>query len=344
MDDRTRPDTNVVLLRRKGDPSEAERERLASTIFAEPDDIATFSRGNLVPPRPDTREADEKLAPSADPFFDRVEQASKPDGTQPADLAQGGESTDAYFDRLAAQRPAEMSASGAPAPAVTPMPGSALLPAELARPSRHQGRLRGRLVPSAVDMRPWSALRRPRFAWLLSSAVLGVLAAVIAGIAVINASGSPGTEPPQSQREARANSLESLRPGVLSASADPFGATALVYRSVSRVRGPHPANAGRPRSRRAGTQTSARAQTSVNHRVVAATYTPAQRTSSSAGATTETQSSSATGSTTPATPPVTPTHYTSSSNSGSNSGSSSSTPSKAALKSLVTGAGTCSCR
>jgi hypothetical protein len=41
MDDRNRPDTNVVLLRRKGDPSEAERERVASTIFAEPDDIAT---------------------------------------------------------------------------------------------------------------------------------------------------------------------------------------------------------------------------------------------------------------------------------------------------------------
>ena len=64
MDDRTRPDTNVVLLRRKGDPSEAERERVASTIFAEPDDIATFSRGNLVPPRPDTRDDAEEAAPS----------------------------------------------------------------------------------------------------------------------------------------------------------------------------------------------------------------------------------------------------------------------------------------
>ena len=52
MDGRDQPDTNVVRIRRRGDPSEAERRRLASTIFAEPDDVATFSRGNLVPPRP----------------------------------------------------------------------------------------------------------------------------------------------------------------------------------------------------------------------------------------------------------------------------------------------------
>src|ERR1700758_1299625 len=103
MDDRNRPDTNVVLLRRKGDPSEAERERVASTIFAEPDDIATFSRGNLVPPRPDTRDEDTHLAPSSDPFFDRDQDASKPYGMHPADLADARESTDAYFDRLATQ-------------------------------------------------------------------------------------------------------------------------------------------------------------------------------------------------------------------------------------------------
>jgi hypothetical protein len=109
MDDRTRPDTNVVLLRRKGDPSEAERERVASTIFAEPDDIATFSRGNLVPPRPNTRDDAQELAPSSDPFFDRLQEASRTDGTHPADLADDGESADAYFDRLATQTPAEMS-------------------------------------------------------------------------------------------------------------------------------------------------------------------------------------------------------------------------------------------
>jgi hypothetical protein len=83
MDDRTRPDTNVVLLRRKGDPSEAERERVASTILAEPDDIATFSRGNLVPPRADTRDEAEEPAPSPDPFFDRFQETSE-SASQPA--------------------------------------------------------------------------------------------------------------------------------------------------------------------------------------------------------------------------------------------------------------------
>ena len=124
-----------------------------------------------------------------------------------------------------------MSTSGAPAPAVTPMPGSALLPAELAGPSRHHGRLRGRLIPPALAMRPWAALRRSRFAWLLSTATLGALAALVAGIAVIGESGSPGSEQQQSQREASASSLEPLKPGVLAASANPFSATALVHRS-----------------------------------------------------------------------------------------------------------------
>jgi hypothetical protein len=117
MDDRTRPDTNVVLLRRQGDPSEAERERVASTIFAEPDDVATFSRGNLVPPRADARDANDEPAPSADPFFDRLQAPSNTDETQRTELADDSESTDAYFDRLATQTPAEMSTSGAPSPA-----------------------------------------------------------------------------------------------------------------------------------------------------------------------------------------------------------------------------------
>ena len=134
MDGRDQPDTKVVRIRRRGDPSEAERRRLASTIFAEPDDVATFSRGNLVPPRPNARDANEELAPSSDPFFDRLPAESKTDGTPRTDLPDP-ESADAYFDRLATQSPAEMSTNGAPALAVTPMPGSALLPAELARPS-----------------------------------------------------------------------------------------------------------------------------------------------------------------------------------------------------------------
>lgn len=51
MDNRKLPDTNVVRLRRNGDPSNEERQRLASTIFAEQDEVGTFSRGNFCPSR-----------------------------------------------------------------------------------------------------------------------------------------------------------------------------------------------------------------------------------------------------------------------------------------------------
>jgi len=143
---------DVVLLRRKGDPSEAERERVASTIFADPDDVATFSRGNLVPPRPDTRDANE-AAPPSDPFFDRLHQPSKAGGTQRTELAEDGESTDAYFDRLVSQSPAEMTAGGTPTPAASPMPGSAQLSTDLARPTRRRDRQRRRLIASALTVR-----------------------------------------------------------------------------------------------------------------------------------------------------------------------------------------------
>ncbi|HUA47506.1 MAG TPA: hypothetical protein VMA77_19880 [Solirubrobacteraceae bacterium] len=340
MDDRNRPDTNVVLLRRKGDPSEAERERVASTIFAEPDDIATFSRGNLVPPRPDTRDDAAQPAPSPDPFFDRVQETPGSDGTRPADPADGGESTDAYFDRLVTQTPAEMSPNGGAASTVTPMPGSAQLPAEIARPGGHNGRLRRRLDPPALAIRPPAALRRPRFAWLLSAATIAVLAALVAGIAAIGDSGSPGTEQQQSQREASANSLEPLRPDLLTASANPFAVTALLHRSVTHGRRARPSNSGRPRNHRPGATISSPAHTPVDHRVVTARYTAARDTLTSPAATPNTQSNSATGST----PPASPTHYTNSSNSGSSSGSGSASPSQATLRSLVTGAGTCGCQ
>jgi hypothetical protein len=340
MDDRTRPDTNVVLLRRKGDPSEAERERVASTIFAEPDDIATFSRGNLVPPRPDTRDDAGEPAPSPDPFFDRLQETSESDGTQPADQADDGESTDAYFDRLATQTPAEMSTTGAPAPAVRPMPGSAQLPAKLPGPSRHHGRLRGRLDPSALAIRPWAALRRSRFAWLLSAATLVALAALVAGIAAIGESGAPGTEQQQSQREAGASSLAPLMPGILAASANPFAVTTLVHRSVTHGGRARPSNSGRPKDRRPNATTSAPVHTAVDHRVVTARYMSVRDTSTSLAVTPDVQSSSATGSR----PPGSPTHYTNSSNSGSSSSSGSGSPSRATLRSLVTGAGTCGCQ
>ena len=221
-----------------------------------------------------------------------------------------------------------MSTSGAPAPAVTPMPGSALLPAELARPSRHHGRLRGRLIPSALAIRPWAALRRSRFAWLLSTATLGALAALVAGIAVIGESGSPGSEQQQSQREASASSLEPLRPGVLAASANPFGATALVHRSVTRVRRPHPSNSRRPRSHRARhadlSSTADHRQSSCGGSQVHAGPTHVGERRSDPRHPKQLRN----GVDATCHHAVAPTHYTSSSNSGSGSSSGSASPSQ----------------
>ena len=75
MDDRKPPDTNVVRLRRNGDPSDEERQRLASKIFAEQDEVSTFSRGNLVPPAPPAPPASND-PPAADPFFEQLETIS----------------------------------------------------------------------------------------------------------------------------------------------------------------------------------------------------------------------------------------------------------------------------
>ena len=344
MDGRDQPDTNVVRIRRRGDPSEAERRRLASTIFAEPDDVATFSRGNLVPPRPDARDANEELAPSSDPFFDRLPAESKTDGTPRTDLPDH-ESADAYFDRLATQSPAEMSTSGAPTPAASPMPGSALLPADLAQTEPapwSPAQATSSRPPWLSDCGP--PLRRSRLAWRLSTATLGAVAALVAGIAVIGESGSPGSEQQQSQREASASSLEPLKPGVLAASANPFGATALVHRPVTRVRRPHPSDSGRPRNHRAWhADLSSRADQRQSSRGggkvhAGPTYVGERRSDPQHPK----QLSNRVDDTCRTASRADAPHELVELRLGSSSGSAS--PSRATLRSLVTGAGTCGCQ
>lgn len=142
MDGRDQPDTNVVRIRWKGDPSEAERRRLASTIFAEEDDVGTFSRGNLVPPPTDhpTEPPDDDQA-TADPYFENLQRTRGRD-EQRATAAQSDSETLAYFDQLTTQSAAEM-AEMVDAPPVEPaMPGSARLPADLAPPARRRTRKR----------------------------------------------------------------------------------------------------------------------------------------------------------------------------------------------------------
>jgi hypothetical protein len=72
MDSGEPPETNVVRLRRDGDLTDEERRRLASTIFAEQDEVGTFSRGNLVPPKPATPPTSEDSS-ALDPFFEKLQ-------------------------------------------------------------------------------------------------------------------------------------------------------------------------------------------------------------------------------------------------------------------------------
>jgi hypothetical protein len=138
MDSREPPNAEVVRLRRAGEPSEEDRQRLASTIFAEQDEVSTFSRGNLVPPGPSSPSAGE-TPPAADPFFEDLQdpqrRAEQPE--TPA-AASKHDTTATFFERLGSQTPAEMSQDVAPPPTFRALPGSASLPREL--PTAHRRR------------------------------------------------------------------------------------------------------------------------------------------------------------------------------------------------------------
>lgn len=185
MDGRDQPDTNVVRIRRRGDPSEAERRRLASTIFAEQDDVGTFSRGNLVPPPKDHPTEPRDDQPNGDPYFESL-QGAHGGHDQSATAARSDSETIAYFDQLTTQSAAEM-ASMVDAPSVErAMPGSAQLPADLARPARGRERKRppradsvSMVVRSRVPRT--RSTRAPRMTRLVRPAILATLAATLAG-------------------------------------------------------------------------------------------------------------------------------------------------------------------
>ena len=178
MDNGKTPDTNVVRLRRNGDPSDEERQRLASTIFAEQDEIGTFSRGNLVPPAPTAPPASDEPS-AADPFFEQLQTPAS--GAERRAAAGDSDATAAYFERLSSQTPAEMSQSIAPHPAAAAMPGSATLPGELTTSRRRRPR-RGRAVASSAR-RPLSIVR-PRVA---APPLLGALGALVVACAALAA-------------------------------------------------------------------------------------------------------------------------------------------------------------
>jgi hypothetical protein len=150
MDSREPQDSNVVRLRREGEPSDEERERLASTIFASEDEIGPFSRGNLVPPAP-AASSDEPTTVE-DPFFDQQLREPRP-AESSTRLAM---ESDEFFSRLAEQDAVEMAEqlrSRRPPPAA--LPGSAQIP----QPKQRSGR-----VAARRSSRPAVHIGRPRLA------------------------------------------------------------------------------------------------------------------------------------------------------------------------------------
>jgi hypothetical protein len=214
MDDRGQPDTNVVNLRRKDDPDAGRRKQLASTIFAEEDEIGTFSRGNLVPPPAANPGTDQQSAPPQDPFFDRYQQQS-PNGTVPDDASAIESSRTAdYFDEISSRTPAEIAATATAPAGASAMPGSARLPAELRKPA---ARRRGpRLAATSVRgaLRRGSTIRAPVVA--LS---LGALIAI--GVVVVLQTHT-GSAPLQPNSRAGTASFDRLKPALLSWVANPF--------------------------------------------------------------------------------------------------------------------------
>lgn len=208
METRKPPDSNVVRLRRNGEPSAEEREQLASTIFAEQDEIGTFSRGNLVPPVPAASPADTERPAAPDPFFDQLQARSRGE-TEAEWVAGASDATDAFFDRLGSQTPAEMSQTLTPPLAAAAMPGSASLPSDLGA-KRHQPR------------RPRSTSRTPSLAQRLSpfrvpavrAPLLGALGAlIVAGVALAAITGTASRHGSAARRPAtEANVASGIRP------------------------------------------------------------------------------------------------------------------------------------
>jgi hypothetical protein len=91
----------VVPLRRKDDPGAAERAELASQIFAQEDEIGTFSRGNLIPPPCTPDEPPSRDSPDA-----LLEQLGLRDKTElgvPGTATTHSAEPDAFSDPIAGQ-------------------------------------------------------------------------------------------------------------------------------------------------------------------------------------------------------------------------------------------------
>ena len=194
MDDHDHHDTNVVNLRRETGLTGEEREQIAATIFAEPDEISTFSQGNLVPPAsppPDDRKTED----AADPFFaDQLRHRADEPPRSAEDDKRASETsaseTDVFFEQLVAQSATEMADQ---LPASVPdatgsLPGSARLPPDAPRPRSHRWRVKRLRRPRRTRT---AERRAPRVALALATIALFAGAA----IAMVLVLGEPRSAP-----------------------------------------------------------------------------------------------------------------------------------------------------
>ena len=193
MDDHDHHDTNVVNLRRETALTGEEREQIAATIFAEPDEISTFSQGNLVPPvaSPDDRKTED----TADPFFAeqlrcRAEAPSRPAPEDEQAREASASETDVFFEQLVAQSATEMADQlpESVSDATGSLPGSARLPPDAARPRSRRWRVKRLRRPSRARA---AVGRAPGVALALAATALFAGAA----IAMVLVLGEPGSAP-----------------------------------------------------------------------------------------------------------------------------------------------------
>lgn len=190
MDDHDHPDTNVVSLRRKHDLRGRDQDQVASTIFAEQDEISTFSQGNLVPPTPPGQPVDQGPTRPTDPFFDKHLRQRSPD----RELTSGANidlDADEYFARLVAQSATEMAdqLQERESPAVS-LPGSASLPVHAARLRRHGWRLG---VPLSVSRRHRGHASRSVVIFVSTGLLAGAALALI--VVFLGHQPAPGPRP-----------------------------------------------------------------------------------------------------------------------------------------------------
>jgi hypothetical protein len=185
----------VVPLRRKDDPDAAERAELANQIFAQEDEIGTFSRGNLIPPpttsdKPASTDGSDALLQRLGlrnedefglPETSKAQQA-EPDTVPDAIAADGptGVAADARTPKAAS----DLSTSTSPPAATHEIPGGTRLRGALIAgraclptwPIRPRTRASGTVARRGQTSRPWRPRGRSR---LLALAMIAAIAAAI---------------------------------------------------------------------------------------------------------------------------------------------------------------------